>query len=214
MNRLAQAVVAATLLLGASFWGITGITTVQPASAQQPKPVTRTAVKVYVPFNVGNLSAGLVVKETLTGTCISSSAATAVRPDAWRCMAGNQIIDPCFENLLGSDQKTLACPANGPWSTDVNTFKLSQALPARKGDNKEPLLLKAMPWALELANGEHCAMLTGATAPTAGMRINYGCTGGGFAVGQIERTDQVWQIFYQGPKAFALELTDIATAWY
>jgi len=39
--------------------------------------------------------------------------------------------------------------------------------------------------------------LTGATGQIAGMRINYGCTGGGILIGNPHRSASVpWTIFY------------------
>lgn len=72
----------------------------------------------------------------------------------------------------------------------------------------------ALPWALELANGKRCSLFTGATAPVAGMRINYGCPGGFQVVGDIDRSASTWRIFFQAENSSVLEQVDIAVAWY
>jgi hypothetical protein len=89
---------------------------------------------------------------------------------------------------------------------------VTEPLPASA--RKDFSLKNVMPWAIELAGGQRCTLFTGATAPVAGMRINYGCPGGYIAVGDIDRTQPVWRIFVQGEKSVALELTGIKVAWY
>jgi len=71
-----------------------------------------------------------------------------------------------------------------------------------------------MPWAIELANGQRCSLFTGAMPPVAGMRINYGCPGGFQVVGDIDRSQPVWRVFFQGEKSIALEQVDVAVAWF
>jgi len=71
-----------------------------------------------------------------------------------------------------------------------------------------------MPWALELGNGQRCVILTGATAPVVGMRINYGCGTGAQVVGDVDRSLPMWKVFYQGEKSISLNQVDVLTAWY
>jgi len=85
-------------------------------------------------------------------------------------------------------------------------------LPAKP--RKEASRDTTLPWALELANGQRCMMFTGATAPVAGMRINYGCPGGFQVVGDIDRSQPAWRVFFQGEKSISLEQIDITVAWF
>jgi hypothetical protein len=144
-------------------------------------------------------------------SCFTGSIASPTRPDAWRCSSGNGILDPCYQRILG-DEKQLACPVGGPWPANVVMLTLSQPLPSEP--RKEVSRESTLPWALELANGQRCTMFTGATAPVAGMRINYGCPGGFQAVGDIDRSQPVWRVLFQGEKSIALEQVDIAVAWF
>jgi hypothetical protein len=43
---------------------------------------------------------GVRVTKTLRGSCFAGAIGLP-RPDAWRCMAGNFILDPCLESPLG-----------------------------------------------------------------------------------------------------------------
>jgi hypothetical protein len=71
----------------------------------------------------------------------------------------------------------------------------------------------ALPWAVELADGERCGLLTGATAAVAGMRLNYGCEGGGWLVGDLDRGSPVWTANFYDERALATELVEVATVW-
>ena len=169
-----------------------------------------TEVKLITPFQQGSLGIGFAVTSRGSGECFTSSVAVPARPDAWRCTIGNAIHDPCFQNVLG-DPHQLACPA-APWDANVTLLTLTSPLPTETRKDFE--LKNTLPWALELTNGRRCTLFTGATAPIAGMRINYGCPGGFIVVGEIDRSQPVWRAFSQGEKSISLDLTDIAVAWY
>jgi len=180
------------------------------SASGQPECRTATQIKLITPFHAGYLGIGFAVTSRGSGSCFARSAALPGRPDAWRCSIGNAIHDPCFENVMG-DSKVLACP-DTPWDANVTLLTLISSLPT-EGHKNEPVT-DSLPWALELANGQRCTLFTGATAPVAGMRINYGCPGGFIVVGDMDRSQPVWRAFFQGEKSISLDLTDIAVAWY
>ena len=179
-------------------------------SQDHPPAPSSTQIKLVTPFQSGGIGIGVAVTSRGNGDCFARSAASSGRPDAWRCRIGNAILDPCLQNVMG-DSKTFACP-DTPWTANVTLLTLTQPLPTT--DNANTTLKDALPWALELATGQRCTLFTGATAPIAGMRINYGCPGGFIAVGDIDRSQPVWRIFVQGEKSYSLDLTGIAVAWY
>jgi hypothetical protein len=171
---------------------------------------SHTEVKLLTPFHAGHLGSALAVVSQGSGTCFARSVATSARPDAWRCTISNAIQDPCFENVMG-DPKLLAC-VKTPWTPDVTLLTLSVPLPETSASNTS--LKESLPWALELADGKRCTLFTGATAPVAGMRMNYGCPGGFIVVGDVDRSQPVWRVFVQGEESIALRQTDVAVAWY
>lgn len=179
--------------------------------AADPAPVTRTQIKLLTPFGPAGLRIGMAVTEKVDGNCFAASAASPSRPDAWRCSSGNGILDPCYQRIMGNE-KELACPVGGPWPANVVLLTVTQPLPSEP--RKEMRREDTLPWALELANGQRCSLFTGATAPVAGMRINYGCPGGFQVVGDIDRSQPVWRVFLQGEKSIALEQVDVAVAWH
>jgi hypothetical protein len=135
--------------------------------------VERTAVRVLAAFNPGGLRSGVQVAGRVSGTCFAASIADRGRPDAWRCISGNRIMDPCFQGAEGS-QAILAC-LDDPWNPRVTVLTPNGELPRAQANNAD---LRALPWALELSSGARCVFLTGATTAVAGMRANYGCVGG------------------------------------
>ena len=70
-----------------------------------------------------------------------------------------------------------------------------------------------IPWAIELANGDRCTLLTGATAVLADERINYGCESGGSVLGELDRSGPVWMAFYLASDAYASDLVPVAVVW-
>lgn len=80
----------------------------------------------------------------------------------------------------------------------------------RAEDGIDPL---DMPWAMELAGGERCTILTGATAVLAGMRINYGCEGGGSVLGDVDRSGPVWTVAFWDGASLDAETVEVASAW-
>ena len=70
-----------------------------------------------------------------------------------------------------------------------------------------------IPWAVELANGERCTLLTGATAVFAGQRLNYGCESGGYIIGELQRDGLVWFASFLAKDAFASDLVPVAVVW-
>jgi hypothetical protein len=192
-------------------WTAMAVTLLSWTALAQAQPDTQfTQIKLFTPYGVGKLSEALKASSPVQGSCFSGSVADTSREGAWRCTAGNAILDPCFQNLT-SDPNLLAC-AREPWETQVTMLSLNHPLP--ETDKKTIDRDKAMPWALELANGDRCGLFTGATAPIAGMRINYGCPGGGQVVGDLDRSLPLWRVFYQKEGAPALEQVGVKVAWY
>lgn len=149
-----------------------------------------TKIAVYTPFSFGRLQSGTIIRRHMTGLCWEPSLAVG-RPDAWRCMAGNEIRDPCFSGALNA--REVACVAD-PFAKALDLLTLTKPLPqsfAKSGDVSD-----GQPWVLRLSNGQECGFVTGATSQIAGMRLNYGCKNGGWLVGDVRRGAGVWTILY------------------
>jgi hypothetical protein len=133
----------------------------------------------------GQLGAGVSVAAEREGSCFNNSLA-APGPDAWRCSAGDEILDPCFQPPRGGGP--LACMTD-PWSP-VTKLRLTQPLPKPVS----PGSAAPLPWAVETADGQRCTMITGTAEVIAAKRTNYSCNDGSTLVGTIDRSEDVWTI--------------------
>jgi hypothetical protein len=106
-----------------------------------------------------------------SGYCWTGSLATE-RNDAWRCLVGNLIYDPCFSS---SDAPGVVICPFASLRRGVEIY-LSRALPRRYAGHQHPSLA-GNPWNIELADGEHCVFITGATTVVDGKRLSYVCPG-------------------------------------
>jgi hypothetical protein len=110
-----------------------------------------TLVTVYRP-------AAMRVTATIRGNCWTDSIATA-RADAFRCMAGNRIYDPCFARGV----RQVACPTDLARNSGV---VIVSNLPKNPPPYSQPV------WAMRLSNGVVCTAITGTTMPG----YPFGCT--------------------------------------
>ena len=160
--------------------------------------VTRT-FQAYDP--AGNLA--VKVSDVATGNCWTTSVAAPV-PGAYRCFAGNQILDPCFTPPKTAAPTQIACVAN-PWS-DAVVLTLTSSLP--KGtpvDGKRP-------WALALNNGARCVSSTGTVPAIDGVNLDYHCTNGAdAALADTAAATETAQ--YALPPATALQSVTVTTIW-
>jgi hypothetical protein len=116
---------------------------------------------------------GVRVMKTLHGSCFSGSIGLP-RPDAWRCIAGNFILDPCLESPLGP-KVPLVCTTYT--ANRAVRFVLTKPLPKKFENNPEK---RFFAWRLVLANGDVCERFTGTAAGVVqGQGLVYGCTSGG-----------------------------------
>lgn len=46
------------------------------------------------------------------------------------------------------------------------------------------------------------------------MGTNYGCPEGFQGLGDIDRSQSVWRVFFQGEKSIPLEQADVTVAWF
>jgi hypothetical protein len=151
-------------------------------------PATRTTV--YRPFAGGKLAPRLHLTRTLKGHCWTGSDADP-RSDAWRCISGNFIYDPCFSDPHVASW--VACPADGsPFGTGVLRLALTRALPKSFVNHGSPG--EGNPWAVKLAGGQVCTFITGATTEYHGKRVSYGCTPKIFLAGSPVRSGPTWTI--------------------
>jgi hypothetical protein len=133
------------------------------------------------------------------------------RLDAWRCITGNIILDPCFDSAA-RDPNIVVC-ADSPWAHSAVLLRLTEPLPVAAGNAgwEHPEL----PWALELANRDRCVVASGATFMVAGLRANYACATGAWVIGEVDRRRPPWSVFYlRSRDSSVLQAVGVRVAWY
>jgi hypothetical protein len=145
-----------------------GASQATPGSESQPgaSVTSKTLARVYRPFRANGSTT--LHTHTRRGYCWTGSS-SADRRDAWRCITGNLIADPCFSSSMSA--RSVVCPS-GPWSRSGLRLQLTRALPRRLGNRARPSL-KAQPWAIELTDGRRALLASGASEVAEGERLNY-----------------------------------------
>jgi hypothetical protein len=193
--------------------------TPQAQTAAPAAPPARTNARIFLPFTADGLNATLTVAGNEKGVCGFGSIATASRDDAWECTStSNRIYDPCFENpFTAADQPgELACFAS-PFDKNVVMLALDEPLSRQKAS---PVVAPGeanfgaweLPWALELANGDRCLLLSDVDVVMAGESVYYEC-GDGSILGDLNRGQPQWTVSYLADGDVGTTLTDVAVAW-
>jgi hypothetical protein len=162
-----------------------------------------TVVRTYTPYDAsGQLVA--TVHDVVRGSCWTSSIAAPVR-GAYRCIAANNILDPCFAPPGTASPDSVAC-LDDPWS-EALVLHLTARLP-----NTPPLGDGSRPWALELANGARCVAATGTVPSVQGVNLAYRCSNGRSA-GVVDATSPTVRADYGDPRTATLESVTVTTIW-
>lgn len=121
------------------------------------EPISATAVITFTPQ--------VIPDATQAGNCFANSISVN-RADAWRCMTGNLIHDPCFQV---DDTPTVVCGID-PFSEEAGfVLELTEPLPAVEVYESD------RSWLIQLADGTICGMMTGTVPGADGQVAPYGC---------------------------------------
>jgi len=108
------------------------------------------------------------------GKCWTRSIAIP-RPDAWRCMIGNEIVDPCFAS---ADKKYAVCNPNPARGEPSFRLKLTEPLPRSDVPAQSMTSEYKSGWLVELADGTICRPMTGTSFEVQGKTANFYCENG------------------------------------
>jgi hypothetical protein len=164
-----------------------------------------TEVSRFEPFDeFGDVDPSLQMS-TRYGDCWVGSLTTR-RADAWRCMAGHYIYDPCFDS---PDADFVVCPRD-PWNGRAVRLYYD-TLPERyrngPGHNSDV-------WAIKLFNGRKCFFASGASDVIGGVRVNYFCSSNYALVGSPKRSRKPWRIpMVRYPAKRQMRSVAIRSAW-
>jgi hypothetical protein len=150
---------------------------------------TKTIVTFFSPWtSSGKMRPDFHVVETVSGNCWTDSLSTS-RGDAYRCMAGDSIYDPCF--APAGHPHAVAYSAD-PFAKRVVLFTLKKPLPSAPNPTTQWLQPHNQPWGLVLTNAEKCVFETGATDAVHDERLNYQCKDPRWIVGTVDHSTPLW----------------------
>jgi hypothetical protein len=161
------------------------------AGSAAPRPSVRHAaatrvVRVRPVDATGHLRSNYHVAHRLKANahCVLGSEATGT---AYRCFAGNAILDPCWVQAGSSDNHVICLTA--PWSHAAIRLHVT------KYDNSAMVSPSREPWGIRLANGTRCAFVQGASSTVHGRRLSYFCQNSKTVLlGNPSRAKPVWLI--------------------
>lgn len=164
-----------------------------------------TVLKLYRPYGAVIDQRIPVVKKQVAGQCDGPSK-IAVREDAWRCLAGGQIYDPCF--VEQAKRTKVLCPRS-PWAGDAVQINLASSL----SDEGLPTMdmSRNFPWAVELVSGEQCQAVE-TKEQYDSLPIRYQCTKGSKLIGYLQRCKPVWSMLEQTPSGVIT--AEFKRAWF
>jgi len=157
--------------------------------------------------------------QTIYDPCFENPFAPTDAPGELACVASPFVTDIVLITLTTPlDRDKAADTAGGGGAADSPgqpSTTAGQPSAAQPGAAVQPISVDPwdLPWALELANGERCTLLSGATSVLAGERINYGCEGGGVVLGAAHRGQPVWTVSYLADQSVATNVVEVAVAW-
>jgi hypothetical protein len=127
----------------------------------------------------------------VSGYCWTGSIAVA-RPDAFRCMAGNAIFDPCFQSTA---KGFVVCDPDPSKGEPGQKMKLTKPLPPPEAAPSS----ESGGWLVELADGTVCRQRTGAGWEVDGKVVNYYCDSAKKGVeidllGDFDTTGPLWTV--------------------
>ncbi len=132
------------------------------SQAVSSKKITKTKIITFIPP---------IPSEKREGSCWTNSNIIQ-RSDAWRCMIGNEIFDPCY---TAQDKTTIVCDSKPDIAKPSGfVLKLTKPLPA----SDLPIGSSSSASMVELEDGTICEAISGASGATDGVRterISYSC---------------------------------------
>jgi hypothetical protein len=198
------------VLLVAAF-GSAAVVTAPATAHSQTKSAT--TIHRYTPFAGDKIAAGVKVARTVSGSCQAPSSEDR-RNDAYRCVLGNGIHDPCFADKTAALTYVL-CPLYWP-QAKVLRINLTQPLP----HNSSPARASGYPWAVQTAEGAWCVLYVGPRHPVLQFTISYLCLSPeGFLLEKPRRGTTWTTLFAPGYKVVnrppgSYRRVNLASAWW
>lgn len=181
---------------------VAGCSSSAPQQVRASHHPAATAVHVVSPYRSDG-TLGTAIAATRDGHCWTTSIAA---PSAltYRCLSGNDILDPCFASASVAHPTTVACLTT-PWS-QATRLRLTTPLP------KADAVGGGRVWALRLANGAQCVAATGTVDRVAGHALTDNCAGG-YAADIVDTHARRLVAFYGKPGGAGLQRVAVRGVW-
>jgi hypothetical protein len=206
LTRVASLALLAGVLTPALSSAVSASAAAAVAGSDRSETV-RTKTHIYEAFTASG-KAAIHITKTVHGYCYIGSLAAA-RDDAWRCISGNGLYDPCFSSHKA---KGIVLCVFAPWQRSGVEIKLTKRLPKPYAGKPST---SGLPWGIETTAGLKCLFATGGTAAIGHDRANYDCTNNQWLWGSPSRKSQPWTIYIAPLTAKKLSTrAKIAVAWF
>jgi len=180
------------------------------ASASSAAARGGTSIHLYMPFDGGAIASGVRVDRRAKGSCWTTSLSDA-RGDAFRCLVGNDIYDPCFARPPDGTATFVLCPLFTPGAAVLRLNLTKKLPPGSRSDDPT----RYPPWAVQTEAGAWCTLVTGATGTIEGLQISYGCAGGASLLGDLKRSAGGWTVFFAAnSRETRTPLVALRSAWW
>lgn len=167
-----------------------------------------TQLKLYRPFAETTKHPTPQIIKVLNGYCLQHSS-KITREDAWRCMAGNQVYDPCFINTYGTKKQAI-CPLS-PWFSDSVRIKFEKPLHGDGVRHESLDMSRHYPWAVKLPDGSACYAVEPGDFYE-GLPVRYFCSQDKILIGDLRRCAAKWKILQK--KNQDVSIIEIKEAWF
>jgi eukaryotic-like serine/threonine-protein kinase len=185
-HRALTALTTVLCVLGTTGALLTGAASARPMAAGAHAAAATRVVRVRPVDAKGHLRSTYHVahRPKARAHCALGSEATG---NAYRCFAGNKILDPCWAQAGATHRHAICLTA--PWS------HAAIQLHVRSYDNSAMVSPSRQPWGIRLANGARCAFVQGASQVVHGRRLSYFCQNSTTVLlGNPSRATAVWRI--------------------
>lgn len=169
-----------------------------------PLHAAETTLRFYQAFAA---EGGLQGEPELAGLCTEPSRLT-VRPDAWRCRAGDTWLDPCF-SPGNPALKSVRCVMD-PWTGKAVRLRLPQSMAGQQGRALD--MSQTYPWAIELLSGSRCLHVE-TDEVVEGLPVHYRCSDQSLLLGHVQRCDNQWMMLRKTSQP-GTDRVALAVAWF
>lgn len=196
----------AVLLWGTAILGVATLIMAGTLFAEDPPLIT--AVSFYEPWTETGVRDDIRVISMRDGVCFYASRVNVGRSDAFRCLSGQMILDPCFVGPAFPRREAL-CPVAD--LSEAILLRVKGDFPSERNPDSAP---RSLPWRMELIGSIACTREEGALPDFAGQRLAYSCSNERRAAGTFDRRSGAWKVFVLDEDERELVLVPVTVAYF